>query len=134
MSAPRSFPPFADGLRAIPPSVFRRACCQTQDVRITHGLLQFDRPVLLVAGEHDPAATRLSNATLAARLPNATAWFMPGLGHAWMATRPELHVEMVRRWIQDQPLPGDLRVEVLPQAETPAGRRPAEHPEPLMQE
>jgi pimeloyl-ACP methyl ester carboxylesterase len=106
-------PSFADGMRAIPPSVFRRAFCQAQDVRITDELLRFDKPVLLVAGEHDPAATRLSNATLAAALPHAAARFMPALGHAWMATRPQLHVEMVRCWIEDQPLPEDLRAEVL---------------------
>lgn len=113
---------FADGLRAIPPGVFRRAFCQAQDVRVTDELLRFDQPVLFVAGEREPAVTRLSNATLAAALPHATARFMPGLGHAWMVTRPQLHVEMVRCWIEEQPLPSDLRAEVpIPRGARAAG-------------
>lgn len=133
----KEVPSFADGLRVIPPSVFRRAFCQAQEVRITDELLRFDRPVLLVAGERDPAATRMSNATLAAALPYATARFLPGVGHAWMATRSRLHVEMVRCWIEDQPLPGDLRAEVLPPgAGVPPAGQPgrAEHREAVKRE
>jgi pimeloyl-ACP methyl ester carboxylesterase len=98
-------PSFADGLRAIPPSVFRRAFCQAQDVRITDALLEFDKSVLFVAGERDPSATRVSNATLANALPLAAARFMPGLGHAWMTTRPGLHVEWSAAGLNTSPCP-----------------------------
>jgi pimeloyl-ACP methyl ester carboxylesterase len=102
---------FAAGMRAIPPKVFRRAFCQAQDVRITAAHLRADAPTLLVAGAHDPRATRESNATLAALLPRAEARFLPGAGHAWMASRPELHVQMVHAWIAGEPLPHELRPE-----------------------
>jgi pimeloyl-ACP methyl ester carboxylesterase len=126
-------PTFEAGIRAVPPAVFRRAFCQAQDVRITPQLLAVDNPTLLVAGERDPGTTRTSNATLAHLLPHADARFCPGAGHGWMASHPDLHVEMVRRWLADQPLPHELAPETnqpvrLPartsiRPEDPTGRR-----------
>lgn len=109
--APAELPSFAAGMRAIAPSVFRRAFCQAQDVRVTERLLDFRGPTLLVAGERDPRATRKSNATLAALLPEAEARFLPGAGHAWMAARPQLHIQMVNAWILGDPLPAELPTE-----------------------
>jgi pimeloyl-ACP methyl ester carboxylesterase len=108
---------FATGMCAVPPAVFRRAFCQAQDVRISDDLVRVAAPTLLVAGECDPHMTRRSNATLAALLPGAEARFLPGVGHGWMATHPQLHAEMIRAWINGQQLPGELQRETAIPAE-----------------
>jgi pimeloyl-ACP methyl ester carboxylesterase len=53
---------------------------------------------LLVAGERE-TAVRQSNAALATLMPSATARFVPGLGHGWLGTRLDLHVDMVEAWL-----------------------------------
>jgi pimeloyl-ACP methyl ester carboxylesterase len=57
-----------------------------------------DRPTLLVAGEREKAV-RQSNAALAALMPAAIARFVPGLGHGWLGTRLDLHLDMVEAWL-----------------------------------
>jgi pimeloyl-ACP methyl ester carboxylesterase len=55
-------------------------------------------PTLLVAGERETAVRR-SNAALAAVMPRAVARYVAGLGHGWLGTRMELHLDMVEAWL-----------------------------------
>ena len=76
-------------------------------------------PTLLVAGEaetdgFDGLGVRASNAALAAVMPNAEAWYAPGLGHGWQFKAPDLHVRMVEAWLTGQELPTELRPEAAP--------------------
>jgi pimeloyl-ACP methyl ester carboxylesterase len=68
-------------------------------------------PVLLVAAQYDVGAARVSNATLARDLRDASAWYVPRLWHAWVGTNPELHRAMVRAFLTGGPLPGGLEPE-----------------------
>lgn len=65
---------------------------------------------LLVAGERE-TAVRQSNAALAALMPSATARFVPGLGHGWLGTRLDLHVDMVEAWLTTGSVPTGLSPE-----------------------
>ena len=78
-------------------------------------------PTLLVAGEKeadDGLGVRASNAALAAVMPDAEAWYAPGLGHGWQLKAPDLHVRMVEAWLTGRELPMELRPEAAPPAVT----------------
>jgi hypothetical protein len=72
------------------------------------GLEKVTRPVLFVAGQREPEAVRESNAILAGTLPHGECRVAPGMGHGWLAEARPLHVEMVRAWVSDRPLPAEL--------------------------
>ena len=94
----------------------RRAIRDAISVRLRR--IDFPGPVLLVAGQHDVAAARVSDATLAAELPNAEARYLPRAWHAWAGTDPNLHRAMVSAFLRDEPLPNRL----LPETAKPRTR------------
>ena len=67
-------------------------------------------PTLLVAGEKETAVRR-SNAALAALMPRAVARYVTGLGHGWLGTRMELHLDMVEAWLTTEQSPVALVAE-----------------------
>jgi pimeloyl-ACP methyl ester carboxylesterase len=78
--------------------------------RVTRAEVDAQCPTLLVAGEKE-TAVRESNAALAALMPHAVARFVAGLGHGWLGTRLDLHLEMVDAWLTRGELPSGLLVE-----------------------
>jgi hypothetical protein len=93
------------------PASFRRAFAQAQDVRITPDLLRADPLTLLLAGERELRATRASNRLLAEHMRNAVSRMVPGAGHGWIGTAPDLHLATVRAWLAGRLLPPELRPE-----------------------
>jgi hypothetical protein len=63
-----------------------------------------------VAGEKE-IAVRRSNAALAAVMPRAVARYVAGLGHGWLGTRMELHLDMVEAWLTAEQSPEALVAE-----------------------
>ena len=96
-------------LRSATPAAFRRSWIEGYVAPLSRAQLEATCPVLLVAGEREHA--RVSNAGFAGLMPNATARYVPGLGHAWFAWRRELHLRMVEAWLSDGELPDELRPE-----------------------
>jgi pimeloyl-ACP methyl ester carboxylesterase len=115
-SAARSFlrrvglGPLGETLRGAAPAAFRRAYSEGFTAPLTTALLAAPCPTLLVAGEKE-GTVRASNVALAALMPHATAWFVPGLNHAWFAWRGELHIRMVEAWLGGEALPAGLVLE-----------------------
>jgi pimeloyl-ACP methyl ester carboxylesterase len=109
--------------RQVDPESFRRAFANAQDVRIGPALLAASCPTLLVSGAKEMAALHESGRQLAARMPHAEARVMPGAGHGWLGRHPVTHIEMVRAWIEDAPLPVELAA--LPAAAVTEQRAPA---------
>lgn len=101
----------ADQLRQVEASSFARAFSDAQDVRISPSLLAATTATLLVAGEKEIAAVRRSNRELAQRMPVAAARVMPDAPHGWLGSAPEVHIAMVKAWIEN----GDLPAELLPE-------------------
>jgi pimeloyl-ACP methyl ester carboxylesterase len=99
---------FKHGMLSMSPTSFTRSFLQALSLRQPPGLEQVTGPVLFVAGEREPKAVKQSNVMLAQLLPNAQCRMAPGLGHAWMIEVPRLHIQMVRAWLADQPLPPEL--------------------------
>jgi pimeloyl-ACP methyl ester carboxylesterase len=100
---------FSREFRLVNPGSFRRSVRHALAARLRN--FDFSGPVLLIAGSHDIGAARVSNATLARILPNATAWYAPGAWHAWAGTNPDLHRATVRAFVTGQPLPEGLVAE-----------------------
>jgi pimeloyl-ACP methyl ester carboxylesterase len=96
-------------LRSASPAAFRRSWREGYLAPISWAAVDAGCPALLVAGGREHA--RESNAGLAELMPNATAWFVPGLGHAWFIWRRELHLAMVEAWVTGAQLPAGLEPE-----------------------
>lgn len=90
---------------------------------VLHDVLPCKVPTLLVTGQQEMGDMHAANAALAAYMPQARARVAPGLGHGWIATRPDLHSGMVRAWLEDRPLPWELQPERTDWQQTRAGRR-----------
>ncbi len=67
-------------------------------------------PTLLVAGEKE-SHVRPIDAALAELMPEAEAWYVPGLGHCWQRADPDLHIRTVEAWVSGKELPSELRRE-----------------------
>lgn len=102
--------PLGEELRTASPRAFRRAFAEGWVAPLADALLEAACPTLLVGGEKE-RTVRASDAALATLLPHAAARFMPGLGHAWFASAPEVHIRTVAAWLSDQELPAELEVE-----------------------
>jgi pimeloyl-ACP methyl ester carboxylesterase len=120
---PGDMPSFEKGIRGVRPRAFRRAFAQAQNPGVLHEVLPCTVPTLLVTGQYEMGEMHAANAALAAYMPQARARVAPGLGHGWIATRPELHSRMVRACLEDQPLPEELQPERVDWEKTRAGRR-----------
>lgn len=97
-------------LRVASRRAFWRSFADALGTRATRAEIQAACPTLLVAGETE-TVVRQSNAALAALMPTAVARFVPGLGHGWLGTKLDLHLEMVEAWITQRELPSGLVVE-----------------------
>ncbi len=105
---------------------FARAARHALGVRLRN--TTFRGPVLLLAGAREIGAARVSNATLARLLPEASAWYLPGSWHAWVGTNPDLHRATVAAFLRGRPLPSGLKVEDSQPRRSLLADRPAEPP------
>lgn len=118
----------AHQLRQVEPSSFARAFSDAQDVRISPSLLAATTATLLVAGEKEIAAVRRSNRELAQRLPHATARVMPDAPHGWLGSALDVHIAMVKAWVEDGQLPTVLRAEPSAAADPAQGSTEVSNP------
>jgi hypothetical protein len=77
---------------------FLKSLADARGTRVSLSEVRAACPTLLVAGEKETAVRR-SNAALAAVMPLAVARYVAGLGHGWLGTRAELHLDMVEAWL-----------------------------------
>lgn len=105
---PDGYAEFSHGMRAMSPVAFTRSFSQALSLRQPPGLARVHCRVLLVAGEKEPQAVNQSNVMLASVMPNAQCCVAPGVGHGWLAAMPALHINMVRAWLNNEPLPRPL--------------------------
>lgn len=92
---------------------FFRSYRDALSLRVTSAETKATCPTLFVAGEREKPVRR-SNAALAALMPHATARYVPALGHGWLGTRLDLHLEMVETWLVGRGLPSGLEPETIP--------------------
>jgi len=65
-------------------------------------------PTLVVAGEKETIFAKWAARALHREIPGARGVLAAGMGHVWNLQAPELFTEMLRTWLQDQPLPDGL--------------------------
>lgn len=89
---------------------FLKSLADARGTRATRTEVRAACPTLLVAGERETAVRR-SNAALAAVMPRAVARYVAGLGHGWLGTRMELHLDMVEAWLTTEESAAGLAAE-----------------------
>ena len=89
-------------------TTYVRALDEILPFGLPSGLDQVHIPTLVVAGGHELRQTVRSVGVLAGAMPKAQGRIAPRLGHAWNGEAPELFSQMVRSWINDEPLPAEL--------------------------
>jgi pimeloyl-ACP methyl ester carboxylesterase len=89
---------------------FLKSLADARGTRATQAEVRATCPTLLVAGEKETAVRR-SNAALAAVMPRAVARYVAGLGHGWLGTRMELHLDMVEAWLTTEESAAGLAAE-----------------------
>jgi len=99
-------------LRKASPRAFRRALIESNSTnQLTPQEVGAPCRTLLVGGENDIPGVRLSNAALAALMPDAEARYVPGGGHGWIGRQPALHQRTVEAWVTASELPDELEAE-----------------------
>ncbi len=99
---------FRQALHVISPQTFVKAWSQALDLRASPNLKNVKNPILLIAGEKEQRFIHQSNLYLAGRLPDAQARMAPKMGHGWMGESPILFRRVLKAWLTDTALPGEL--------------------------
>jgi len=100
---------FSRDMKKASPVSFRKAFCQANDMALPPAMDKVTTPTLFVAGEKEAKETIESNRKLAALLPNAACRIAPEMGHGWLAQDVDLHIEMVRAWVEEENAPPELK-------------------------
>jgi pimeloyl-ACP methyl ester carboxylesterase len=75
--------------------------------------------LLAVAAEHDVAMIKNGLVDFLTLLPNAQAVIAPKAHHGWNGEFPQLFTDMIRAWIEHQPLP-EILIPVSAESKTTA--------------
>ena len=110
------YPQFSQAFKALTETGFTNVMVENQRFRLPQGLDRVKAPTLIVVGKKEYSAMRQSARDLAAAIPGSQAYEVIHTGkmsmaeeHNWNMTAPEIFTQMVRAWINDQPLPAALR-------------------------
>lgn len=96
--------------------LFARILAENQKFRLSPELKHVTSPVLVVAGKGEYKAMTGSVTDIVAALPKAQGFLVQHPGklslaeqHNWSITAPELFTRAAQAWIEDQPLPDELK-------------------------
>jgi hypothetical protein len=110
------FPQFFETYQQMNADLFARILVENQRFRLPAGLDKIEVPVLVVAGKNEYKAMTQSVGDIVAALPNAKGYLVQhsrrmslAQEHNWSITTAELFTRTVRAWIEDQPLPEELK-------------------------
>jgi pimeloyl-ACP methyl ester carboxylesterase len=110
------FPQFFETYQQMNAGLFARILVENQRFRLPAGLDKIKAPVLVVAGKNEYKAMTQSVGDIVAALPNAKGYLVQhsrrmslAQEHNWSITTAELFTRTVRAWIEDQPLPEELK-------------------------
>lgn len=88
---------------------YRRIVEELVDCAAPEALRQRDTPTLMVAGSRESAVIQQAVVGLPQMMPNALGCFAPNARHGWNVEAPQLFNAMVRAWMNDAPLPSQLK-------------------------
>lgn len=103
------FAEFAADTRRMTADSFTHVTTENMTFRIPPGLERVTAPVLIVVGQHEMKVMNDSARDLLKAIPNALGRIATHRGHNWVLETPDLFGRVVRAWINDQPLPSEMR-------------------------
>ncbi len=69
----------------------------------------FERPVLVCVGQKETLPAKMFARSLVQQMKGSHGALIPCLGHVWNLQAPDLFSQVVRAWVTDAPLPGDIQ-------------------------
>jgi pimeloyl-ACP methyl ester carboxylesterase len=102
------FPQFREETRQITTTALINILTANANYRLPANLEKASSPVLVVIGQKEYKAMYESARELVRALPSAQAYVAQGRGHNWSLEAPDLYTQMIRAWINDQPMPPGL--------------------------
>lgn len=104
---PRFVPMFREDLRVTSNATFmRHTIAALEALKLPQ---RATSPTLVVVGERETWAARRAARHLIRHIEDAQGFQVPKVGHVWNLEAPDLFTALVRAWIEDTPLPPDLR-------------------------
>ena len=110
------FMAFSQSFKKLTESRFVNLMVENQRFRLPQRLDQVKTPSLIIAGKNEYTAMRQSAQDIASAIPSSQVYEVSHLRkmsvaeeHNWNLTTPELFTQTVRAWINDEPLPGNLK-------------------------
>ena len=104
---PRCVPMFREDLRLTSNAAFmRQMIAALQALKLPPCAIS---PTLVVVGERETWTARRAASQLIRRIEAARGFQVPKVGHVWNLEAPDLFTATVRAWIEDRPLPPELR-------------------------
>jgi pimeloyl-ACP methyl ester carboxylesterase len=102
------FAEFAADTRSMTADSFARVTTENATFRIPPGLDRVKSPTLIVVGQKELKVMHESARDLLVAIPNAQGRIAANVGHNWSLEAPNLFTQVVRAWINGQPLPQQL--------------------------
>jgi pimeloyl-ACP methyl ester carboxylesterase len=103
------YPDFALDSRRMSALALGRILRANLNFSVPPGLTRLKTPVLVLVGEKEPRVMRRSARELSAAMLGGQALMVGGQGHNWPLTAPELFERVLRAWLRDEVLPGELK-------------------------
>ena len=112
----RFLPEMAEAYKSLTAEAFGHIIAENQRFRLPEGLERVTSPTLVVGGRKEYKIMHQSIKDVAAAIPGARGYLVShtkkmslSQEHNWSMTAPELFTCTVRAWIEDQPLPEELK-------------------------
>ena len=97
---------FTSDLQYLNADLFRNVNRAMSQVEIPRGEVP---PTLVLVGEKELGISKRHARVICQTVAGTTGKFVKGVGHAWNLEAPDLFNQMVRCWLEDQPLPPELQ-------------------------
>ena len=112
----RFLPEMRETYRSLTATAFGNIIAENQRFRLPTGLERVTSPTLVVGGRNEYKIMQQSIRDVAAAIPGARAYLVHHTQkmslseeHNWNLTAPELFTRTMQAWIEDQPLPEELK-------------------------
>jgi pimeloyl-ACP methyl ester carboxylesterase len=90
--------------------IFKRVYAEVLNLSLPSELATRPHRLLAVAGDKEVKAVKNDLAEFSKHLPNTQTSIVPNAHHAWNGEHPQLFTDMIRAWVENQPLPEELAV------------------------
>ena len=96
--------------KRVPKVALQRVYAEVLNFNLPQQLTGTYVPVLAVAGDEETRLVQAGLTDFLQRLPHSVTALVPDAHHGWNGEHPTLFTEMVRSWIEEQPLPDALQI------------------------